>query len=64
LFVVLNSSTDHMEDLGAHGKINTTMDIQEVGWGGMEWIDLAQDRGRCRDSCKIQIWTRHNNFII
>ena len=20
------------------------MDLQEVGWGGMDWIDLAQDR--------------------
>jgi hypothetical protein len=19
------------------------MDIQEVGWGGMDWIDMAQD---------------------
>jgi hypothetical protein len=22
------------------------MDLQEVGWGGMDWIDLAQGRGR------------------
>jgi hypothetical protein len=22
------------------------MDIQEVGWGSMDWIDLAQDRER------------------
>jgi hypothetical protein len=20
------------------------MDLQEVGWGGLHWIDLAQDR--------------------
>jgi hypothetical protein len=20
------------------------MDLQEVGWGGMDWIDMAQDR--------------------
>jgi hypothetical protein len=23
------------------------MDLQEVGWGHMDWIDLAQDRDRC-----------------
>jgi len=20
------------------------MDLQELGWGGMKWIDMAQDR--------------------
>jgi hypothetical protein len=24
------------------------MDLQEVGWGGMDWIDMAQDSGRWR----------------
>jgi hypothetical protein len=24
------------------------MDLQEVGWGGMDWIDMAQDRERWR----------------
>jgi hypothetical protein len=24
------------------------MDLQEVGWEGVDWIDLAQDRDRWR----------------
>ena len=36
-----------MEDVGVHGgEDNTKMGLQEVGWGGMDWIDLAQDRDR------------------
>jgi hypothetical protein len=27
---------------------NTEMDLRETGWGGMDWIDLAQDRDRWR----------------
>jgi hypothetical protein len=24
------------------------MDFTEIGWGGMDWIDLAQDRDKWR----------------
>jgi hypothetical protein len=27
---------------------NIKMDLQEVGWGYMDWIDLAEDRQRWR----------------
>jgi hypothetical protein len=28
------------------GKDNIKMDLQKVGYGGMDWIKLAQDRDR------------------
>ena len=37
---------DHLEDLGLDGRINTKTDLQEVGWVGTDWIDLAEDRDR------------------
>jgi hypothetical protein len=27
---------------------NIKMDLGEIGWGGMDWIDLAQDRDQWR----------------
>jgi hypothetical protein len=24
------------------------MDLRKIGWGGMDWIDLAQDRDQLR----------------
>jgi hypothetical protein len=27
---------------------NIKMGLQEVGWGGMDWIDMAQDTDRWR----------------
>jgi hypothetical protein len=27
---------------------NIKMDLTEIGWGGMEWINLAQDRDKWR----------------
>jgi hypothetical protein len=28
---------------------NIIMDLRKIGWGGMGWIDLAQDRDQWRD---------------
>jgi hypothetical protein len=25
------------------------MSLREIGWGGIDWIDLAQDEDECRD---------------
>jgi hypothetical protein len=27
---------------------NIRMDLRDIGWGGMDWIDLAQDRDQQR----------------
>jgi hypothetical protein len=38
------------------------MDVREIGWDGMDWIDLAQDRdqGSCEHgnepSGSIKVW--------
>jgi len=36
---------DHFEDPGID-EDSIKMDRQEVGWGCMDWIDLAEDRDR------------------
>jgi hypothetical protein len=38
---------DHLEDQGVDG-CNIAVDIQEVGWGGLGWIDLAEVRDKWR----------------
>jgi hypothetical protein len=32
---------DHLEDLGVCGMIILKLILKKVGWGGMDWIDLA-----------------------
>jgi hypothetical protein len=36
-------------------KNNIKMDIQEMGCGGMDWINLAQDRARCWELVNVVI---------
>jgi hypothetical protein len=35
---------DDLGDPGVDGRANIKMDLQEVGCGGMDWIDLAHNR--------------------
>jgi hypothetical protein len=36
---------DHLKDQGVDGR-RIKMDLREIGWRGVEWIHLAQDRDR------------------
>jgi hypothetical protein len=38
----------HLEYLGINNRIILKWTFQEVGWGGMDWIDLAQERDKWR----------------
>jgi hypothetical protein len=35
---------DHSEDLGVKWEDNIKIDFREMGWKGVDWVHLAQDR--------------------
>jgi hypothetical protein len=37
---------DHWEDLDVRWEDNTKIEFREIGWSGMDWIDLAEDRNK------------------
>jgi hypothetical protein len=39
---------DHWEDQDVGGVDNIKMDLREIGWDGMDWINLAEDRDQWR----------------
>jgi hypothetical protein len=39
-------------------KDNIKMDLVEVGWGGVDWVDVAQDRYRRKSLVNIEISIR------
>ena len=53
--------------LGHRWEDNIKMDLQEVGCGGMDWIELAQDRDRWQAlvNAVMNLWVTLNvgNFV-
>jgi hypothetical protein len=41
---------------------NIKMDLREIGWDGMDWIDLAQDRDQWRAlvNTAMNLWVPEN----
>jgi hypothetical protein len=41
------------------------MDLHEVGWGGMDWFDLARGRVKCRAlvNAVMNLWVPQNREI-
>jgi hypothetical protein len=42
---------------------NIKMDLSEIGWGNMDWIDLAQDRDQWRALVNTEMNLRAHNIL-
>jgi hypothetical protein len=45
---------------------NIKKDLEETGWGGVDWIDLAQDRDKWRElvNAVMNVWIPQNVGIL
>jgi hypothetical protein len=46
---------DHNSKMNKVHTYNIKMDLEEVGWAGMDCIDVAQDRGRWRVTMNLRV---------
>jgi hypothetical protein len=53
---------DHQKDIDVGGMIILKWYLREIGWCGMDWIDLAQDRDQSRALVNIvmKLWVPYN----
>jgi hypothetical protein len=70
VYTVLVGKPERKKPLGRprrRWEDNIKMDIQEVKWEGMDWIDVAQDRDRWRAlvNAVVIFWVPQNagNFL-
>jgi hypothetical protein len=45
----------HLEDLGLDGTIILKWMCQEMGWGRVDWSDLAQDRAVVKTVINLEV---------
>jgi len=55
VLVVRHMGKNHLEDLSLYGRIVLKMGLQEVIWGGMDWVILAKDADR---------WPKNMNAVM
>jgi hypothetical protein len=59
-FVGKPKGTEPLERPRCRWEDNIKTDLQEVGWGGRDWIDLAQGRDRWRSRMNavinLRVW--------
>jgi hypothetical protein len=36
---------------------NIKVDLKEIGWDGVDWIDMAQDRDQCKAIVNMVLFT-------
>jgi hypothetical protein len=50
----------HLEDLSINGKVAFRMNFKGIGSEGVDWIDLAQHRGRRRAfvNTTVNLWVQ------
>jgi hypothetical protein len=51
VYRILVGKPEGKRPLGRNRRIwedNIRIDLREIGWGGMDWIDVAQDRDQWR----------------